>query len=95
MPFFFLSQDPNQDITLPLVIVFHWTIMVSHSFLIFHDLDSFLVFFFHLDPGMWKFPGQGSNPRHSHGNAGFLTCCATRELPSPTLFNFSDNCRFF
>ena len=37
--------------------------------------------------GMWKFPGQGLNPCHSSdlsrcsGNAGSLTCRATRELP--------------
>ena len=31
--------------------------------------------------GMWKFPGQGSNPCHSSdNNAGSLTHCATREL---------------
>ena len=29
---------------------------------------------------MWKFPGQGSNPRHSSDNARSLTHWATREL---------------
>ena len=31
-------------------------------------------------PGLWKFPGQGSNPGRSSDNAGSLTCCAIREL---------------
>ena len=30
--------------------------------------------------GMWKFPGQGSNPCHNSANGGSLTHCATREL---------------
>ena len=47
--------------------------------------DSQDPFFFW--PCIWKFPGPGSNPRHSSNlshccdNAGSLTGCATRELP--------------
>ena len=42
----------------------------------------FLFFFFRHTYDIWKFPGQGSNPRHicnlchSCGNSGSLTNCA-------------------
>ena len=36
--------------------------------------------FFGQARGMWKFLGQRLNLRHSYGNAGSLTCHATREL---------------
>ena len=45
--------------------------------------------------GMWKFPGQGSNPCHSRnlchscGNARYLTGCTTGELPSGSFKDFS------
>ena len=48
--------------------------------------DVLFVFVFCHTRGMWKFPGQGSNPCHSSNlsrfsdNAGSLTCCATKEL---------------
>ena len=40
----------------------------------------FLIFYSFLVPGMWKFPGQVSNPRHCSNKAGTLTHCTTREL---------------
>lgn len=39
---------------------------------------------------MWKFPGQGWNPRHSRDHAGPSTCWATRKLP---LSFYNANCR--
>ena len=45
-----------------------------------------VLFFFCHVCGTWKFPGQGSNLRHSSdssycsNNTGSLTCCTTREL---------------
>ena len=44
------------------------------------------LFIFGCTCGMWKFPGQGSNPyhnsdlSHSSDNARSLTCCATGEF---------------
>ena len=46
-----------------------------------------LGFFFGCAHGMWKFLGQGSNPRynsdpsHCNDSEGSLTCWATREIP--------------
>ena len=46
------------------------------------------VLFFVTPQGMWKFPGQESNPCHSRSpsccsnNVGSLTHCTTRALPS-------------
>ena len=37
--------------------------------------------------GMWKFPGQESNPCHSSNNARSLTHCATRKLLTLLLRN--------
>ena len=55
-----------------------------------------VLFFFFLDHthGMWKFPGQGLNLRHSSNqsyssdNTGSLTHWAKRELP-PNLLKYS------
>ena len=44
------------------------------------------LYIFGLTWGLWKFPGQGSNPhhrsnpRHRNDNTRSLTCCTTREL---------------
>ena len=40
----------------------------------------YVFFFFGHDYGMWKFPGQGSNPHHGRDNARSLTHWTTREL---------------
>lgn len=38
-----------------------------------------LFFFLGLALGMWKFPGQGPNPRHSGDNTGSLTCGSLKQ----------------
>ena len=49
-------------------------------------LTWYYYYFFGCSHGMWKFPGQGSNPprssdpSHSSDNAVSLQCCTTREL---------------
>ena len=65
----------------------HYCFFLSHS-----------LFFLATLCGIWKFPGQGSNPCHcndpSHcsDNAGSLTCCTTREfLLLSFLVNFSSS----
>ena len=45
-----------------------------------------IYFFFGCTCGMWKFLGQESNLHDGWSNAGFLTCCATRELPRSVYF---------
>ena len=53
----------------------------------------FVLFFLGHDHGMWKFPGQGSNPWDSHNqsynsnNTLSLVCWTTRELQKFTVFN--------
>ena len=58
----------------------------------------FLVFLAaYTSHGIWKFPGQGSNPCHgldrfhSCGNAGSLTCSTTREFHGERLFVIQEN----
>ena len=55
-------------------------------------------FFFFFAVPMWKFPGQGLNPRHSSNlsnhcgdNARSLTHCATKEKEFPAI----TDCFFF
>ena len=60
-----------------------------------------LFIFFGHSCGLWKFPGQGSNPRHSgslypiHSNAGSLTHCATGERHVLFFFFREENKHYF
>ena len=70
----------------------HWWTLLCPTYLQAHKkkkVDPLVLFVclfvFGIALGMWKFPGQGSNPCHrsnpSHcsDNTGSLTCCTTRE----------------
>ena len=68
-------------------ILTHWATVGT---LYNHKVVNNQCFIFYLSlavpPGLWKFSGQALNPCHSShlghwgGNAGFLTCCATKKL---------------
>ena len=52
------------------------------GFFVFFFLGFFFFFFFFFGHahGVWKFPGQGSNPCHRSDNAKAPIHCSTREL---------------
>ena len=62
-------------------------LIVGSCFFILSDNLFFFFFFFGHICGMWKFPGQGSNPCHSSNpshcseNARSLTCCTHKRTP--------------
>ena len=56
-----------------LLLLFCFVLFLAFTFVLF-------IYFFGHTRGMWKFPGQGLNLRHSSDNACSLTHCATREL---------------